>query len=345
MSANQPPIIIQPPAAASGQVINVTPIIPVPMAPGQTAMRPPTAPVTILPSAPIAGVPSIFTQLGFATVPSMRRLFISGDGPTGSGKTRFVKTCPPPIGVVDFDKGMEGVAEQDMWGNPIVRKSLPTPDFTELGPEDRRGTSAPAVNDAERALATTTYEQFKIIMETLFKGLTGGTVAIDNGGKIYTCAMAARFGQLARLGDVPAAVWRMMKDEFESIFTMAYDYNVNLIVMHRQKAKWGSTTGEKDIDGYSDMKFSAQIHLTFDAKMVAPPMPSGQMIMPGAIVPRPELKFTAKVTKCRQNAAVINREFEAIWLDKENGVSMGLDFLTVARAVYPMSKDEDWIRR
>lgn len=327
---------------SGSMIIQPTPVQPI--QPQTTAVQSVSAPIT--PSEPIAGVPSIFTQLGFTAVESKEpTLFIVSDGPTGSGKTKFLTTCPPPIGVIDFDKGMKGVAERDVWGNIIVRKTLELPDFDDRGPEDRRGISAPAVSAVEQSVAKSTYEQFKAIMVALFKNLKGGTVCVDNGGSIYTCAMAARFGQLARLGDVPAQMWRMMQLEFENIFNLAYDYNVNLVITHRQKNAFDKP-GEKVIDGYDRISFLSQVHLRFEGKIVPRVQPSGLIVVTGPqTIEPPEIQFSARVLKCRSRAALVGQEFQAVWLDQDKTKSMGLDFLTIAKQVVPGTTDQDWIRR
>lgn len=301
----------------------------------------------IKPAAPIVGMPNVFAELGFTAVAGGNRsLFISIEGATGTGKTRFLKTCPPPIGVIDFDKGMKGVTEVDQFGNPILRRTLELPDFDDKGPADKRGVSAAAVSPTQMGVARNTYEQFKYVMHKLLSELQGGTVCVDNCGAIYTCAMAARFGQLARVGDVPGQMWRMMKAEFEQIFTDAYDHNVNLVVTQRQKGKF-DMKGEFEVDGFLAMMSAAQVHLVFDKRMVAPPVPPpmipGQYAQPIVIQP-PEVELSARVLKCRQRIGLEGHEFKVVWLDNEKTESIGLDFVTVAKAVYPMTVDGDWIR-
>jgi hypothetical protein len=330
-------------------IIVPTPVLPVTQS--SSAIQPVSAAIT--PSEPIAGVPSIFTQLGFTSVQSKYPSLIIGlEGGTGSGKTRFLTTCPPPIGVIDFDKGMKGVAETDIWGNRIVRKTLEMPDFDDRGPEDRRGTSAPAVSAAQQSVARQSYEQFKQIISSLLKSLGsggGGTICIDNLAAIYTCAMAARFGQLARLGDVPAQMWRMMKVEFEQILTDASDYPVNLVVTQRQKEKFGEK-GVKEADGWRDLIFNSDVYLVMEKKLVPKSAadPSG-IINPLApiVIEPPDVYFSARVLKVRPRYSQLRegQELQSVWLDQGTGQSMGLDFLTIAKQVVPGTTDQDWIRR
>jgi hypothetical protein len=263
-----------------------------------------------------------------------RRMFISLEGGQATGKTRFITTCPGPIAVIDFDRGMEGVAEYDQQGNEIWRKSIYMPDFSEKTAPDKSGASAPKVSDTELQQAIRSFEGFKSAIDTLLKSGLFRTVAVDNMGSAYGLCQAARFGQIARIGEVPSQMWRLAQQEFEKIFNAVYDHNVNLVVTHRQKLKFKGVGGETTVDGYDKIPFLAQVHLALNKQLVRP-----QGAGPNAPA---EIVLTAKVLKSRQRIALEGTEFQTIWLDEEKTMSAGFDFLTVAQAVLPNTKEEDW---
>jgi hypothetical protein len=285
-----------------------------------------------------AQMPALLKQLGFSSAAhqegKLRRIFISLEGGPGTGKTRFLTTCPGPIAVIDFDRGMEGVAEYDQQGREIVRKSIYVPDFTEKTAPDRSGTSAPAVGDLELKRAVLSIEEFKSTVEKIMVSGVVRTLCIDNAGTAYGLMQAARFGQLARIGEVPSQMWRMAQQEYEKIFNMVYDHNINLIVTHRQKLKFKGAAGETTVDGYDKIPFLAQVHIALSKQVVRP-------VGAGPNAPA-DIKLTAKVLKSRQRLALEGTEFEVIWLDDEKRDSVGFDFLTVATAVLPNTTETDW---
>jgi hypothetical protein len=288
-------------------------------------------------------IPQVLRDLKFAPVAKQRgakrRLFLGGQGPFGSGKTRFITTMPGPTAVIDFDRGMEGVAECDQQGNPIYRMSIEMPDFDEKTDPDKSGNSAPSASDAEIQLAKRSVNQFKSTFEKLIKSGAVRSVVVDNGGSAYNLFMAARFGQIARLGEVPAQMWRLMQQEFENVFNIVYDYDVNCYITHREKLKFMGLAGEKTLDGYDRMMNIVQVHLGFYKEQITIPAPPGTGLKPAH-----DTRMGARIIKCRQNLALEleRREFEVAWLDAEKTMSVGLDFLTVATTVFPNTTEEDW---
>ena len=285
----------------------------------------------------------LLKRLGFSQVSDQhskrRRLIFGGEGLPATGKTRFIRTCPPPIAVLDFDKGMEDVCEYAEYdGSPIFRKSIQMADFDEKAPiVDKNGATSIAVSKTELQIAKDSYAEYKNSIELILKSGAVRTLAIDNAGNAYSLAMAARFGQMARLGDVPGQYWRLMNTEFMEIHKMAFDYNVNLIVLHRQKRKFKGMLGELELDGYQGMPGELQVHVAFEKKVLA-------AIPKSATHPGQEadVQLLARVLKCRQRFALEGQIFPVIWLDEEKTQSVGFDFLTIATSVFPNSQQSDW---
>lgn len=274
-----------------------------------------------------------YAPVGSAQTGRKRRLFITMEGPPSTGKTDFLRRCPPPQVCIDLDRGMEGVCETDIWGNEIMRKVIEMPDL------DVGGKLA---SDAERTIAKNSYAQFKTLAKQTFKALGeigGGTLSIETGGAAYALAQIARFGQIAQLGEVPAAMWTSMQAEFQQIFLQYEDYPVNLIVSHRQGAKFGGATGETDLKGYKEMQHLSQIHLEF--QRVYRRTPLGMVVRDARGIEQFDL--VRKVKKCRARLALLGAEFPVVFLDDDMRESIGGDFLTVAQAVFPDTTVDDWM--
>lgn len=300
----------------------------------------------ITPTPALPGVPSIFSRLGFVPAGSQavgkKRLFITSEGETGGGKTRFLWTMPGPIAVVDFDRGTEGVLDVvrnsdglpvNMYGHPILRKPFEFAEFDEGG-------RTMTVN--EWAEAKRSYEMLKKVIEDLVRSNEVRTLAVDTGTAAYALAQAARFGQLARVGEVPPQMWTSMQAEFENIFLRAYDYGCNVYITHRQGSKFKGLSGEKELKGYKLIKSLAQVHLDFRKQLMRVPDPSSPVA--GATIDQARLSI--KVIKCRQRWSLDGHEFPVVMLgEDQNGMmqSIGGRFVDVAMAVFPQSREEDWV--
>jgi len=277
------------------------------------------------------------TALGYSPVAKpagrRRRMFISTEGMTATGKTYFQRTMPPPQVCIDFDRGMEGVAEVDLWGNEIIHKIIEMPDL-DIG--------GVLPTPAELKLARDGYIAFKELMHKTLQALDamgGGTLSVETGGAAYSLAQIARFGQLGQIGEVPRNAWDPMKAEFSNIFLEYEQYtSVNLLVTHHQGAKYGAL-GEKDLKGYKDIANLAQVHLAFERRF--------RRNQNGAVIRNAngaeEFDLVRKVVKCRQRLSLIGAEFPVVFLDDDMRESIGGDFLTVAQAVFPDTTVDDWM--
>lgn len=275
---------------------------------------------------------NLLEQLGFTPVgPKRRRLFISSEGETGTGKTHFLRTMPGPIAVINFDHGLEGSAEFDVHGRPIMQKSIDVPDFDESGKTMTQG---------ERQTALKSYEQFRQLVEQLIRSSKqpGGirTLAIDTGTAGYTLAQAARFGRIAQVGEVPPNMWTAMQQEFENIFSLFESHDCNLYVTHRQGSKFKGLVGEKELKGYKQMQYVAQIHLAFGKKVTRLTDPVTQAVSL-------QHDLTVEVVKCRQRLALEGTLMQAFWLDANKEQSIGTRFVDIAMAIFPGSTEQDWI--
>lgn len=270
--------------------------------------------------------------LGFGPIgpknPKRRRLCISSEGAPATGKTDFIRRMPPPQVIIDFDRGAEGVAERDVWGNPIGVIALEMPDLDLFGKNASPG---------ERQMAGQTYARFKQLVESTIRSEAAASIMIDTGTAAYALAQIARFGQIAQVGEVPAAMWTSMQAEYMGIFDLAYSYSCNLYIAHQQGLKFQGVAGETELKGLKKIKYWAQVHLDFQKRPVHAPTSSGMGV--GKIV---DQEFVRVVKKCRQRIAVEGTEFPVIFLDDDKQQSVGGDFLTIAQTIFPMSNENEW---
>lgn len=276
---------------------------------------------------PPAALPPNLVAMGFAPVgAARRRLFISNEGEPATGKTTLLRTMPGPIAVINFDHGLEGVAEFDVHGNRIWQKTIDVPDFDESGK---------TMTPGERTTAMNSYEAFKKTVDALIKSSSqpGGirTLGIDTGTAAYTLAQAARFGRIAQVGEVPPGMWTAMQTEFENIFAPFESNNCNILITHRQGAKFKGLVGEKDLKGYKNIEFVAQIHLVHEKKIAK------------AADGTADQQLSVLVKKCRQRIGLEGHRFDVIWLNEEKTQSIGARFVDIAMAVFPQTTEADWL--
>lgn len=276
---------------------------------------------------PTPPISPLLQQLGFTPVgATRRRLFISNEGEPGTGKTTLLRTMPGPIAVINFDHGLEGVAELDVHGRPISQKMIEVPDFDESGKTMTAG---------ERQTALASYDTFKKTVDALIKSSNqpGGirTLGIDTGTAAYSLAQAARFGRIAMVGEVPPAMWVAMQTEFENIFAPFETHNCNILVTHRQGSKYKGLAGERELKGYKQMEFMSQIHLVHEKRVVK--LEDGKL----------DQQLWITVKKCRQRKALEGQRFDVIWLNDEKTESIGARFVDIATAVLPNTTEADWL--
>jgi hypothetical protein len=272
----------------------------------------------------------LIAKLGFKSVePALRRLFITSEGDWSTGKTTFLRSCPPPIGVIDFDKGMEGVAETDIWGGPILRKSIELPDLDMAYVSfagSRNEQKSVKASDQEITVAMNGYLEFKSAVDQLLKSGAFRTLAIDGGGAAWGMAQVARFGQVAKYGEVPGQMWRMVGEEFERIFSAAHDHGTNLVVTHRRKGRFQGPG--KKMDGYEGLQFAAHVHLIHEKSA------SGEL--------------SISIGKCRQRDALTQpnhpqHKFDIVRFGEDPVTeSIGGRFSDIALAVFPNTTEKDW---
>lgn len=168
------------------------------------------------------------------------RIILSIEGLEKQGKTHFALTAPGPIAMFSTDIGEEGVVskfgDKDIWVMSIDR-----------------------VDDDSAEEAPKEYARFKKAYVDLLRGKDVRTVILDTATEIWEILRMARFG---RMTQVMPYQYGPVNAEYRALIRMAYDYNKNLILLHKMKPKYvnDKRTAEYERSGFGDTGFLTQVN-------------------------------------------------------------------------------------
>lgn len=214
---------------------------------------------------------TVLEKAGFTRInrEAKRRLIISAEGDEGTGKTTWALTAPAPIVILNLDLGTEGIIE-----------NFPGKEIYAVGPA--QGLSLPSHKDpnkqktADRAWGIFLSEYEKALDSSMKPG-GARTIIIDTATDLWALARLAVLGKLSQVQPhnyVEVNAW------FEGVINAAFDYNANLICLHKIKLDFDTKKPERD--GFKYMNNIAQVMVKFN------------VTKQGGI--------DLKVLKCRQNS-------------------------------------------
>jgi hypothetical protein len=249
-----------------------------------------------------------FEQAGFTKSAGevKRRLILAIDGQEKSGKTHFALSAPEPIGVINFDVGLDGVVQKwhndkDVWVQDV---RFVISDYRQMKPEE-------ASREADRILQKV-WDAYEAILGY------AKTIVIDNATELWELVRLSHFGKLEQ---VKPHHYVHPNNEYREFIRMAYDQDItNLILLHKVKDEYveNERTGAKKRAGFSDTGFLVQCNALCYRNMQEPNVPDC---------------FHMTITDCRQNA-----ELAGIDLSGND-----LNFPSLAVQVFPNTKEEDWL--
>jgi hypothetical protein len=224
--------------------------------------------------------------LGFSDdyVESPRRLIVSLEGKTGTGKTDFsIRSAPMPIILINVDLGTEGVVGkfQDL-GKQILIYDVRVP------------------REASKEVWSQMWSDFKVRIRKVY-GLKSGTVVWDTASELYELCRLNHFG---RLTEVKPSDYAVVNNEWREVLRIAYDSPMNTIFIHKVKAVWKmqasssgrsslSKTDDFELMGFSEMEYMTQVNLVMNCKY-------------GENGP----EFSAFIKKCRHNPNIVGTLLE-----------------------------------
>lgn len=253
------------------------------------------------------GNQNVYERAGFtkAAQPVKKRIIMAIDGLEKSGKSHFALSAPEPIGVINFDIGLDGVVQKwqddkDIWVQDV---RFVVEDFRAMKPED-------AAKEADRMLRSVTKAYKDILGEAR-------TIVVDNATELWELVRLSHFGKLEQ---VKPHHYVHPNNEYREFIRVAYDQSrTNLILLHKMSDEYvnDKTTGNKKRKGFSDTGYLVQVNALCYREILQP--------VPDC--------FHMTITDCRQNA-----ELSGIDLSGND-----LNFQQLAMQVFPGTKAEDWI--
>ncbi len=232
---------------------------------------------------------AILTQLralGFSDDPieTPRRLVISLEGKTGTGKTDFaLRSTPEPIIYLDVDVGTEGVVNkfQDMDKRILIY-------------------SVRVHREAGKDVWSQVWSDFKVRIRKVY-GLKSGTVVWDTASELYELCRLNHFGKLT---EVKPSDYAVVNNEWREVLRIAYDSPMNTIFIHKVKAVWRmqssssgrsslTKTNDFELMGFSEMEYMTQVNIVMDCRYE-----DGSPV------------FSAFVKKCRHDPNIVGTLLE-----------------------------------
>lgn len=212
------------------------------------------------------------------------RLIARVGGLEKGGKTHFALTAPAPIGLMDMDRGLEGVVEKFANDKTIYTKNL-------------RGMPSRSQADYERR-----WETFKDSHYILLDDKDIRTVVWDTDTEAWEMARLAFFGKLSQ---IKPHHYAEINREFRGLIDAAFDRDKNLILICKYKKQYVAKDGSKSDDaqwngkyeeaGMSDLPFVVQVNLRARALRTE----NGDGVVP-----------SIEVVNCRQNMGITGEVFE-----------------------------------
>jgi hypothetical protein len=162
-------------------------------------------------------MPKVFEELKMETEPSpteLPRLLLATDGPQKSGKTHFALTAPGPIGLINFDLGLEGMIDKFYAKNKTI--GVKTIRIPEKLTQDN---------------AKECYKEFKTTYDKLLASPQVRTVVVDTGTDLWDIMRMASLGALEK---IPPMKYKSVNQDYKQLIRRAYDSpGKNLILIHK----------------------------------------------------------------------------------------------------------------
>ena len=226
------------------------------------------------------------------------RIVLSISGLEKQGKTHFALTAPGPIAMFSTDVGEEGV----------VNKFTDNKDIYIMAVAKVGGDS----DDEGEAEAE--YDRFHKAYVSMLRGDEVRTIIFDTATEIWELLRMARFGKLTQ---VMPYQYGPVNAEYRALIREAYNYNKNLILLHKMKAQYinDKRSGEWERAGFNDTGFLVQVNAQIYRYS---PEDGGD--------------FVFWIKDCRQEPSLAGEEFEGPLCD----------FPFVASQILPDVDPEHW---
>lgn len=234
-------------------------------------------------------------RLGFERAMSEVRplLYVALDGRDKSGKDHWSLTAPGPIGIIDVNRGLEGVVQKFQKKKEIYVLKV-----------DAAAGQEQAKNE---------FLKFANAWKSLLKsGLR--TLIVDNFGEVWELARVAEFGSQSSRARNYGGLNAMM-DELLNLPLEPANTDTNVILIHNLKDEWvgDESTGNMARWGYKNTRHKAQINALIEMKGVY----TDRLRFMGSDVyktedadPKDDIQFRLTVSNSRFDADMAGKTFE-----------------------------------
>jgi hypothetical protein len=171
-----------------------------------------------------------------------RRIVASVGGREKSGKTNLALTAPDPIWFFNIDIGTEGVVGKfQRSGKKVYTYDVRVP----------KG----AKQDVYQAM----WKDVRSRLEAVYRHDVG-TLVMDTATEGFELARLAHFGKLTQI--MPHH-YTEVNSEWREVLRMAYDSNMNTILIHKQKPKYVNNvrTAEYETSGFGEIAYMVQANI------------------------------------------------------------------------------------
>ena len=178
-------------------------------------------------------VPQDLQKLGFAapSLDPVYRVIMATSGREKSGKTNFAFTQPGPIGCISLDTGTKGVVEKFVRGGKVIY-------LKEHQSTSRMVNSSKSIKtDAEKVWNEVEQEFVSMLRSPSIR-----SIVMDTASEAYDLLKLARFGKLTQ---VMPHHYGPVNDEFQDWIRMAFEYDKNVVLLHKVKKEYVSKSGKK----------------------------------------------------------------------------------------------------
>lgn len=264
-----------------------------------------------------------------------RRAVLIVMGGQKSGKTDWcLRHLPGPIVVFNFDNGLEGVAEKFTKKKQIIacgikdnpKQKYPSYHFARPVPKGL-GRKDPKFLAHVRMVALPIWERFLTDYAEALQSKARSLV-IDTGGAAFQLAKFAFIGmdKYGSKDDPYGQKGGEMKSIFQGLMCDGYNYDKNVVWIHREKAVWagGEPTNKMQVDGYSQAPYEVQFTLRVTRKQV-----------------KDEAVFAGEIRDCRVGNGVKNNGLKFGGDEREENPPMS--FGSIMTTLLPRTEEEEWV--
>lgn len=255
-----------------------------------------------------------------------RRLILTTDGETGSGKSDFIfRTAPKPLLHMNLDNNIEPIEDRYVDDDILIKH-----------------VKMPVEIDMEKDLEQ--FRQLRSLYRKSVRGMMFRTYFIDTGEKLWELVRRGYLGGVG-FGAAEQKDYDTPNAQMRSFFQIAKEHRVNFVMSHHVKEEFkagrnaqtgkktrGEATGRMVLEGWKHAMEESHCHVSFTIDREWDKTDRKDDVEVTWDTEDYRNKFTMTVMKCSANARVIGQVFRG----------EEISFPNLGTTVYPASKWKEW---